>query len=81
MCNDPICGRGQAFNRHRWRWVEPFLIAAAILACTDKHGAAEPCAQSACDVGLSIVTDHNRVFGRAIHARKRRFKEPRRRFP
>jgi hypothetical protein len=47
----------------------------------DKYGAAEPCAQSACDVRLSIVTDHNRVFGRTIHARKRRFKEPRRRFP
>ena len=52
-----------------------------VLACTDKYGAAEPCAQSACDVRLSIVTDHNRVFGRTIHARKRRFKEPRRRFP
>ncbi len=68
-------------DRHGWRWVEPFLIAVAVLACADKHGAPEPCAQSACDVGLSIVTDHYRVFWRAIHARKRCFKEPRRRFP
>ena len=81
MCNDPIRRRGQVFNCHRWRGVEPFLIAAGILACTDKYGAAEPCAQSACDVRLSIVTDHNRVFRRTIHARKRRFKESRRRFP
>jgi hypothetical protein len=34
----------QAFNRHGWRWVELFLIAVAALA--DKHGAAEPCAQT-----------------------------------
>ena len=81
MCNDPIRRRGQAFNCHCWRWCEPFLIAVAVLPCADKHGAAEPCAQSACDVGLSIVTDHYRVFWRAIHARKGRFKEPRRRFP
>ena len=62
MCNDPICGRGQAFNRHGWRWSGTLLlIAVAVFACTDKHGGAEPGAQSACDVGLSIVTDHYRA--------------------
>jgi hypothetical protein len=60
--NDPICCRRQTLNRHSWWWVEPFFIAVAIFACADKHGTAEPCAQGACDVGLSIVTDHYRVF-------------------
>ena len=60
MCQDPIYGRGQALNRHRWPWVEPCLITAAVLACADEHGAAEPGAQSACDVGLSIVADRQR---------------------
>jgi hypothetical protein len=81
VCNDPIYGRGQAFNCNRWPWVEPFLIAVAVLARADEHGAAEPRAQSARDVGLSIVADHYCVFWWAIHARKGRFKEPRRRFP
>lgn len=79
--NDPICCRRQAFNRHgRW-WVEPFFIAGAIFACADKHGTAEPCAQGSCDVGLSVITDHYGVFRRAVHARKRGFKNSGAGFP